>query len=97
MNTITVENVNYEFQDIPGKGKCLVPVKKRITLGVGTKLKCVNISGEVYTVVKEPKNRGYFIVNSNYDFVSIYNGIQWFATLKELEDGVNADQDWSLK
>jgi hypothetical protein len=27
MNTITVENTNYEFQDIPGKGKCLVPIK----------------------------------------------------------------------
>jgi hypothetical protein len=28
MSTITVENTNYEFQEIPGKGKCLVPVKK---------------------------------------------------------------------
>jgi len=27
MNTITVENCEYEFQDIPGKGKCLVPKK----------------------------------------------------------------------
>jgi hypothetical protein len=28
MNTITVENVNYKFEEIPGKGKCLVPEKK---------------------------------------------------------------------
>jgi hypothetical protein len=27
MNTITVENVNYKFEEIPGKGKCLVPVE----------------------------------------------------------------------
>ena len=28
MNTITVENTNYQFEDVPGKGKCLVPVKE---------------------------------------------------------------------
>ena len=27
MSTITIENTNYEFQDVPGKGKCLVPIK----------------------------------------------------------------------
>jgi hypothetical protein len=27
MSTITVENTNYQFEEIPGKGKCLVPVK----------------------------------------------------------------------
>jgi hypothetical protein len=35
MSTITVENTNYEFQEIPGKGKCLVPVKKEQRIRAG--------------------------------------------------------------
>lgn len=30
MNTITVENTQYEFQDIPSKGKCLVPLPRKV-------------------------------------------------------------------
>jgi hypothetical protein len=50
MNTITVENTNYKFEEIPGKGKCLVPIvqdafSKAIILlneGVNANLRNVN-------------------------------------------------------
>jgi hypothetical protein len=54
MSTITVENTNYQFEDIPGKGKCLVPIPEKVTrFEVGDILTSDNFNPRPFYVVVE--------------------------------------------
>lgn len=75
MNTITVADTQYEFQDIPGKGKCLVPVKD---------LKPINVIDELVSHIKKNSEVIYDI--PDLFTIEESSGVYKLMLIKDIKD-----------
>jgi len=93
-----VENVPYEFQDIPGKGKCLVPTKVGVTdINPGDVYKS-KTTGNVWMVTRHSRYSktpgAWCAVNLNssneLEGYNIGSGIyEYFATKQQVLNTIN--------